>query len=171
MACTNMILFNREGRIRLYETANDILEEFAIVRLEYYVKRKDYLVDKLNREKVILDAKVFRWGLMGPFATFQFPTLQETRNRIRALESFRKLFSDAPKVKFIMLLLAGRLEIKNKKKAVVIEELLKHDFKPWSEIQKGKKGTQPDDEGEGISDLLSPVFSARNPLAPIGDRR
>ena len=53
-----MILFNRENKIRLYDTANDVLEDFAIMRLEYYVKRKDYLVDKLNREKVILDAKV-----------------------------------------------------------------------------------------------------------------
>lgn len=62
MSCQNMILFNREGKIRWYETANDILEDFAIMRLEYYVKRKDYLVDKLNREKVILDAKVLYWA-------------------------------------------------------------------------------------------------------------
>ena len=36
----NMMLFDSEGKIRRYESPEAILEEFAILRLEYYHKRK-----------------------------------------------------------------------------------------------------------------------------------
>lgn len=35
-----MMLFDSEGKIRRYESPEAILEEFAILRLEYYHKRK-----------------------------------------------------------------------------------------------------------------------------------
>lgn len=109
ISCTNMMAFDRKGVIRRYETANDIVEEFAIVRLEYYDKRRNYLIDKLGREKAILDAKV----------------------------------------RFILLILEGALEIRNKKKAALVEELLALNFKPMSELNKGSLGTLPDAEQEG----------------------
>lgn len=36
--------------MRRYEKVNEILNDFYTLRLEYYVKRKDYLVDKLRAE-------------------------------------------------------------------------------------------------------------------------
>ncbi len=112
IATTNMMLFDTENKIKRYETANDILEEFAITRLEYYDKRKKYLIDKLGREKMILDAKV----------------------------------------KFILMIIANKIEIRNKRKKALMEELLANGFKPMSEMQKGNLGTLPGEDKEGGND-------------------
>eukprot|EP00392_Amoebophrya_sp_AT5.2_P010870 g10937.t1 len=109
VATTNMMLFDSSNRIKRYETAGDILNEFAIVRLEYYDKRKKFQIDKLGREKVILDAKV----------------------------------------RFILAILANRLEIRNKKKKDLVQELLANNYQRMSEIQKGNLGTLPNEEREG----------------------
>merc|ERR1719486_741070 len=51
---TNMVLFNKDGKITKYKNAVEIMEEFAKVRLKYYDIRKKYLVDKLTLEKELL---------------------------------------------------------------------------------------------------------------------
>ena len=50
MGTSNMVLFDPHGKIRRYESALEIIEEFAALRIEYYVKRKNYLISKLARE-------------------------------------------------------------------------------------------------------------------------
>lgn len=47
---TNMHAFDSKGVIRKYDTLNDILKEFAMVRLEYYEKRKERLLRDLTAE-------------------------------------------------------------------------------------------------------------------------
>ena len=37
---SNMVCFNREGKLKKYESAEEILKEFYPLRLEYYEKRK-----------------------------------------------------------------------------------------------------------------------------------
>lgn len=54
----NMNLFDARGRIRKYNTAMDIVDEFYTIRLEYYKKRKDHLVSQLEQECGILGNKV-----------------------------------------------------------------------------------------------------------------
>lgn len=51
---TNMVLFDKDGRIKKYKNAVEIMEEFAKVRLKYYELRKKYLVDKITLEKELL---------------------------------------------------------------------------------------------------------------------
>ncbi|KAG5474813.1 hypothetical protein LSCM4_03990 [Leishmania orientalis] len=46
---TNIIAFNREGQITKYLDAESVLKEFYLVRLDYYAKRKDYLLGELRR--------------------------------------------------------------------------------------------------------------------------
>jgi DNA topoisomerase-2 len=55
---SNMHLFNHSGKIASYEKINDIIEEFYPVRIEYYGKRKDYLVVELQKELDIIKYKV-----------------------------------------------------------------------------------------------------------------
>ena len=57
MGTSNMVLFDPNGKIRKYETALEILEEFAALRIELYVKRKNYLISKLAREIEIAENK------------------------------------------------------------------------------------------------------------------
>ena len=55
---SNMVLFDSEGRLKKYATAEAILTDFFELRVTYYQKRKDYLADKLTEEWTRLDNKV-----------------------------------------------------------------------------------------------------------------
>jgi DNA topoisomerase-2 len=56
---TNMYLHSsNNNELKLYKNTTQIMEEFYVVRLEYYKKRKDYLLKKLNDEIMLLENKV-----------------------------------------------------------------------------------------------------------------
>jgi DNA topoisomerase II len=57
ISTNNMMLFDRTGRIRKYNTAQEILQEFAYYRLETYSKRREHLITKLQEEIFVLKAK------------------------------------------------------------------------------------------------------------------
>ena len=57
LATSNMVLFDSEGKIKKYETAEEIVRDFAKTRLTMYDKRKEFLVGRLTRECEILSAK------------------------------------------------------------------------------------------------------------------
>ncbi|KAJ9480002.1 DNA topoisomerase 2 [Pseudozyma hubeiensis] len=48
ISTTNMVLFDQDGKIKKYSSAEEILEEFYLLRLSYYQKRKEHLVDQLK---------------------------------------------------------------------------------------------------------------------------
>ncbi|CAG8572361.1 6312_t:CDS:10 [Acaulospora colombiana] len=48
LTTSNMVCFDREGRLKKYSSPGEILEEFYHLRLEYYYKRKDYLLKRLE---------------------------------------------------------------------------------------------------------------------------
>ena len=53
----NMYLFNEDLILTKYDTPVDILLDFFDIRIQYYIKRKEYLTKKLKREFQILEAK------------------------------------------------------------------------------------------------------------------
>lgn len=53
-----MVLFNEDGIITKYNNVKEILEQFYKIRLEYYAKRKEYLLSILSRDYEILDNKM-----------------------------------------------------------------------------------------------------------------
>ncbi|KAL5207162.1 hypothetical protein ABZP36_031597 [Zizania latifolia] len=55
---TNMHLFDSNGKIRKYDTPEDILEEFFGLRLEFYEKRKRVLLENIELELKKLSNKV-----------------------------------------------------------------------------------------------------------------
>ncbi len=55
---TNMTLYDSAGHLRKYETTDDILKEFYMVRLAYYGKRKSYMLKYLKRLLDMCAAKV-----------------------------------------------------------------------------------------------------------------
>jgi len=57
ISLNNMVLFDATGKIQRYESALDIIKDFAKLRLGVYDKRKNYLVAKLMRECEVLSAK------------------------------------------------------------------------------------------------------------------
>ncbi|CED85182.1 dna topoisomerase ii [Phaffia rhodozyma] len=48
LSVTNMVCFDPQGRIKRYATPEQIIEEFYGVRLEYYIKRKEKLINEIN---------------------------------------------------------------------------------------------------------------------------
>lgn len=58
ISITNMHLFDAEGRIKKYPSAEDILKDFFITRVAMYEKRKNHLVDQIGRDMKVLDNKM-----------------------------------------------------------------------------------------------------------------
>lgn len=54
---TNIVCFDKDGKIKKYNSAEDILKEFYELRLEYYAKRKEHLIYVLKDEFERLDNK------------------------------------------------------------------------------------------------------------------
>ncbi|KAJ3300106.1 DNA topoisomerase 2 [Borealophlyctis nickersoniae] len=55
---SNMVLFDSAGKLRKYESAEEILEEFCALRSEYYIRRKKWQLDQLEHEFNKLDNQV-----------------------------------------------------------------------------------------------------------------
>ncbi|KND03704.1 DNA topoisomerase 2 [Spizellomyces punctatus DAOM BR117] len=58
ISTSNLVCFDQEGRIRKYESVEDIFTEFCDLRRKYYQKRKEYLLNQLNSDLTKLDNKV-----------------------------------------------------------------------------------------------------------------
>ena len=52
------ILYNSKGIISKYNSSEQILKEFYLIRLAYYIKRKEYLLKKYKREYDIYYYKI-----------------------------------------------------------------------------------------------------------------
>ncbi|KDE07461.1 hypothetical protein, variant [Microbotryum lychnidis-dioicae p1A1 Lamole] len=48
ISISNMVMFDSQGKIKKYATPEEVLDDFYDVRLEYYHKRKAFLVDELT---------------------------------------------------------------------------------------------------------------------------
>ncbi|CCH45177.1 DNA topoisomerase II [Wickerhamomyces ciferrii] len=59
---SNMVLFDPQGRIKKYETVDEILKDFYYVRLDYYQRRKDNLAKELSNhlEKLSSQARFIK---------------------------------------------------------------------------------------------------------------
>jgi DNA topoisomerase-2 len=57
LTTTNMVLFSSEGKIKKYNTVQDILEEFCGVRYKYYIKRRQHIIQNIERELKFLRNK------------------------------------------------------------------------------------------------------------------
>jgi DNA topoisomerase-2 len=55
---SNMVYYNSKGKITKANSALEILEQFIGVRLEYYTKRKNYLLEIMSNELSLLELKI-----------------------------------------------------------------------------------------------------------------
>jgi len=51
---TNMNLFNSEDRLRKYDTVSEIIDDYYDIRLEHYEDRKEYMIDHLEKQLLVL---------------------------------------------------------------------------------------------------------------------
>lgn len=104
MATSNLVCFDGQGRIHKYESPLDIMEEFYHIRLNFYEKRKQYLLNEMQKD------------------------LDKLSNQSR----------------FIKMIIDNKLVISKKKKAALVTELSKLNFKPIPKVVDAKK--QGEDE-------------------------
>ena len=53
-SATNMHMFNKDCRLHKYESIEEIIEEFYLVRMDVYRKRKEFLIKNMNNKLVRL---------------------------------------------------------------------------------------------------------------------
>lgn len=58
ISINNFVCFDKNGFIKKYTGPEEIIKEFYSTRLEYYSKRKEFLINKLFNELLILENKV-----------------------------------------------------------------------------------------------------------------
>jgi DNA topoisomerase-2 len=58
ISTTNMWLFDPNGKIKKYETLEDIIKDFMKVRMGCYKKRKAFMLEKMNRQLDLIDNKL-----------------------------------------------------------------------------------------------------------------
>ncbi|KXN89810.1 DNA topoisomerase 2 [Leucoagaricus sp. SymC.cos] len=108
LTTSNMICFDFDGKIKKYDSPEEIIEEFYPVRLAYYQKRKDYLASELQN------------------------ALDKLNNQAR----------------FVKMIVDKRLIVSGRRKADIVADLRKHEFKPFPKAAKTKSAEQeenPDD--------------------------
>jgi len=54
---SNMVLFNEKDQLKKFETPQQIIDKFCVVRLEYYVKRKKHQIKALEQRLQVLGNK------------------------------------------------------------------------------------------------------------------
>lgn len=115
---SNMICFDFEGKIKRYDSPEEILEDFYPVRLAYYQKRKDFLAGELQ-------------------------------------DTFEKLTNQA---RFVQMIVDKKLSVANRKKADIVGDLRKHEFRPFPKNAKKKQNQEADanddeDEEENVGGM------------------
>ncbi|KAA1105844.1 DNA topoisomerase 2 [Puccinia graminis f. sp. tritici] len=113
LSITNMVCFDPSGKIKKYSTPEQILDDFYDVRLAYYQKRKEYLVNDLT--------------LM-----------------------YERLSNQA---RFVLMIIEKKLVVSNRKKAEIVAELRKLEFRPFPVKAKPKTAGDPDQaDEEGVEE-------------------
>ncbi|SPO39903.1 probable DNA topoisomerase II [Pseudozyma flocculosa] len=118
ISTANMVLFDSDGKIKKYASPEEILEDFYMIRLSYYQKRKDHLIDTLKAQ-------------------------------------YDRLSNQA---RFIQMIISRELIVSNRKKADIVVDLRKKEFKPIPKVVKPKVAAEADqgDEAEQTEEEVGP---------------
>ena len=94
----NMHLFNHDEKLMKYNTEEEIIDKYFPIRLEYYAKRKEYIVKSLEKELLLLSNKA----------------------------------------KYILEVLDGTIELRNKKKEDILKMLVDKKYHKMEEDEEYK---------------------------------
>ncbi|SPO27638.1 probable DNA topoisomerase II [Ustilago trichophora] len=115
ISTTNMVLFDQDGKIKKYTSPEQILEEFYLLRLSYYQKRKEHLVDQLKL-------------------------------------AYDRLSNQA---RFVQMIISRELVVSNRKRADIVAELRKKEFRPFPKQGKAAIAAEPEDDEPIDEDEIS----------------
>ena len=58
ISTTNMVMYDANGFLKKYDDVNHILEDYFNVRIAFYQKRKDYQLENIKNELLVVNARV-----------------------------------------------------------------------------------------------------------------
>ncbi len=58
ISTTNMVMYDADGFLKKYDNVNHILEDYFRVRIAFYQKRKDYQLENIKNELIVVNARV-----------------------------------------------------------------------------------------------------------------
>ena len=125
ISTNNMHLFNHEGYLRQYKTPLDIIEDFAIHRLDFYSKRKKYLLRVWNKELHVLTEKIRFMSLVieNEIVVFKKP-MEDIKGQLRKHSFDEDLFDTLLGIKLYAFTYERISELKNK--IVSVNEKVKY---------------------------------------------
>jgi DNA topoisomerase-2 len=98
VSTTNMYMFNSELKLHKYETIQEIIDDFFVVRLQLYKKRKDYLIREMKSslERLTMRSKYIQDNLSGKIdlrkkTAVEVNTLLESLNYVKIDEDYKYL--------------------------------------------------------------------------------
>ncbi|KAM5542176.1 hypothetical protein V8D89_004049 [Ganoderma adspersum] len=109
---SNMVCFDFDGKIKKYNTPEEIIEDFYPKRLAFYQKRKDFLANELETQ------------------------LDKLNNQAR----------------FVQMIVDDELRVSKRRKADIVRELRKLQFRPFPKISKAKAAGETEDVVEEDDD-------------------
>ncbi|KAJ2382806.1 DNA topoisomerase 2, partial [Coemansia sp. RSA 2611] len=119
---TNMVCFDREGRLHKYANAEEIIEDFYPLRLRYYQLRKENMAEKLGRDLQMADNR----------ARFVMEIIQKklTVNNRKRVEIIRELRDRgyAPMPKAAKAAVAGDVDSEQAAEQAETEEASDYDY-------------------------------------------
>lgn len=115
-----MIAFDSNGKIHKYESPEEILEEFYPLRLQYYQKRK----------------VCFASAVITYIDDNQDHVSNELSNELDKLNN---------QARFVKMIVDKELVVSNRKKADIVAELRRKDFKPFPKVAQAKEAGETAD--------------------------
>ena len=115
-----MIAFDSNGKIHKYESPEEILEEFYPLRLQYYQKRKVCLASAVI---TCIDDN-------------QDHVSNELSNELDKLNN---------QARFVKMIVEKELVVSNRKKADIVSELRRKEFKPFPKVAQAKEAGETAD--------------------------
>lgn len=58
ISTTNMVMYDANGFLKKYDNVNQIMEDYFLVRISFYQKRKDYQLQNIKNELLVVNSRV-----------------------------------------------------------------------------------------------------------------
>ena len=87
---SNMVLFDAKGHIKRYATINDIIDDYMVIRLDGYAKRKEAQLEALRGDIEVLDNRVrFIHGCISGTVVLGKTKLEEVEKKLTEMKFSR----------------------------------------------------------------------------------
>jgi len=131
---TNMNLFNYEDKLKKYDSVEEIIDDYFDIRLDYYEERKNFMIDALEKELLVLSNKAkYIKELLDGTIDLRKKKKQEISKML--LENNYNIIDDDEEFKYLVKMPMDSVSDEN------VEKLLKDHKEKQDELERIKHTT------------------------------